>query len=77
MRLARTSAVCEKSQKGQKIDPSFAQRTFKYLDVSPSSNAKEREIKVEIRKQYLPNYERYSDKLARDFPGSERPLRQI
>jgi hypothetical protein len=42
------------------------------LDVSHSSNAKERELKVEIRKQYLPNYERYSDKWARDLPGSEK-----
>jgi hypothetical protein len=34
------------------------------LDVSHSSNAKERGIKVEIKKKYLPNYGRYSEKLA-------------
>jgi hypothetical protein len=34
---------------------------------------KEGAIKIEKRKKYLPNYVRYSDKLAHDLPGSERP----
>jgi hypothetical protein len=40
---------------------------------TPSSNVKERARKIEKRKKYLPNYVRYSDKLAHDLPGSERP----
>jgi hypothetical protein len=31
-----------------------------------------RKIKKE-KKKYLPNYVRYSDKVAHDLPGSERP----
>jgi hypothetical protein len=34
------------------------------LDVTHSSNAKERGRKVEIKKKVLPNYGRYSEKLA-------------
>jgi hypothetical protein len=47
------------------------------LDVTHSSNPKERARKIEIRKKYLPNYVRYSDEWALDLPGSEMPLRQI
>jgi hypothetical protein len=36
--------------------------------VTHSSNAKKRAIKIEMRKKYLPNYVRYSDKLAHDLP---------
>jgi hypothetical protein len=38
------------------------------LRVTHSSNAKKRAVKIEIRKKYLPNYVRYSDKLAQDLP---------
>jgi hypothetical protein len=38
------------------------------FEVTHSSNAKKRAIKIEIRKKYLPNYVRYSDKLAQDLP---------
>ncbi len=43
------------------------------FEVTQSSNAKERAIKIEVRNKYLPNYGKYSDKLARDLPWSERP----
>jgi len=43
------------------------------FEVTHSSNVKEGAIKIEKRKKYLPNYVRYSDKLAHDLPGSERP----
>jgi hypothetical protein len=33
---------------------------------------KERPKTIEKRKKYLPNYVRYSDKLAHDLPGRER-----
>jgi hypothetical protein len=38
------------------------------FEVTHSSNAKKRAIKIEIRKKYLPNYVRYSDKLPQDLP---------
>jgi hypothetical protein len=38
------------------------------FEVTQSSNAKERAIKIEVRNKYLPNYGKYSDKLARDLP---------
>jgi hypothetical protein len=38
------------------------------FEVTHSSNAKKRAIKIEMRKKYLPNYVRYSDKLAHDLP---------
>jgi hypothetical protein len=43
------------------------------FEVTHSSNAKKRAVKIEIRKKYLPNYVRYSDKPAHELPGSERP----
>jgi hypothetical protein len=39
------------------------------FEVTHSSNVKERAIKIEKRKKYLPNYVRYSDKLAHDLAG--------
>jgi hypothetical protein len=42
------------------------------FEVTPCSNVKERAKTIEKRKKYLPNYVTYSDKLAHDFPGSER-----
>jgi hypothetical protein len=38
------------------------------FEVTHSSNVKKRAVKIEIRKKYLPNYVRYSDKLAEDLP---------
>jgi hypothetical protein len=43
------------------------------FEVTHSSNVKEEAIKIEKRKKYLPNYVRYSDKLAHDLHGSHRP----
>jgi hypothetical protein len=33
-----------------------------------------KEVTIKIKKRYLPNYGRYSDRLAWDLPGSGKPL---
>jgi hypothetical protein len=33
-----------------------------------------KEVMIKIKKRYLPNYGRYSDRLAWDLPGSGKPL---
>ncbi len=61
-----------KIAEGSKDRPFVCMKNLQIFLRSLTLQMWKRAIKIEIRKKYLPNYVRYSDKLAQDLPWSER-----